>query len=139
MTARLAYRIGAMIFVLFALGHTVGFLTLKPPSVEASAVRAAMDNVHFTVRGSRYSFGGFYFGFGLYISVYMIFSALLAWHLSNVGVSYPNAIGALGWIFFAVQIAGLALALIYFSIVQATPSVLVAILLGWGAWKVQRS
>ena len=43
MTARLAYRIAAAIFVLFALGHTVGFLTLKPPSVEASAVRAAMD------------------------------------------------------------------------------------------------
>jgi hypothetical protein len=138
MSARTAYRIAAVIFVLFALGHTVGFLTMKPPSAEAAAVRAAMDKVHFEVRGSSYSFGGFYVGFGFYITMYMIFSALLAWHLSNVAVTYPKAIGGLGWTFFGVQIAGLALALTFFSIVQATPSVLVAICLGWGAWRVER-
>ncbi len=138
MSARALYRIAAVLFLLFALGHTFGFLSFKPPTAEALAVRDAMNTVHFEVGGTSFSYGGFYLGFGWYVTVYLIFSALLAWHLGDMTVAYPRAIGRLGWIFFAIQIASLALSWMYFSIAPAIFSALVAIFLGWGAWMVQR-
>jgi len=36
MSATLLYRMAAVLFVLFAVGHTYGFLTLRPPSAEAA-------------------------------------------------------------------------------------------------------
>ena len=138
MTATVSYRIAAVLFVLFAAGHTVGFLTLTPPTAEALAVRDAMNNVHFEAGGGNFSYGGFYRGFGLYITAYMLFSAFLAWDLGKMAAAYPAAVGTLGWIFFALQIAGLALSLMYFSVPPAIFSALVAICLGWGAWTVGR-
>jgi hypothetical protein len=109
MSARTLYRIAAVLFLLFAVGHTLGFLSFKPPTAEALAVRDAMNTVHFEVGRTSFSYGGFYVGFGLNATVYLIFSAFLAWHLGNIAGARPAAIGTLGWIFFATQIAGLAL------------------------------
>ena len=106
--AKLLYCVAACLFILFALGHTVGFLTLKPPTAEALAVRDAMMNVHFQVRGTILSYGGFYTGFGLSISTYLLFSSFLAWHLSRMSVQHPEAVRMLAWAFFALQLSGLA-------------------------------
>ena len=62
-----------------------------------------------------YSYGGFYEGFGLYISVYLLFSAILAWQLGNIAAASPHVIGMIGWTFFGVQVVGLALSCIYFA------------------------
>lgn len=137
MNATLLYRIAAVLLVLFALGHTIGFLKLKAPTQEALAVREAMDSVHFQVRGASFSYGGFYVGFGLYVTAYVLFSAFLAWHLSGLAARDPRAIGALGWAFFAVHLAGLALSCIYFSAVPAVFSALLAACLGWAALLVK--
>ncbi len=128
------YRIAAVLFVLFAAGHTFGFLKFKPPTPEGIAVRDAMKNVHFHVGSRDYSYGGFYDGFGLYISVYLLFSAFLAWQLGNLAASNPHVIGATGWAFFAVQMIGLGLSFVYFAPVTAILSGIVALCLGLAAW-----
>ena len=137
MNATLLYRIAAVLLVLFALGHTIGFLKLKAPTQEALAVREAMDNVHFEMRGASFSYGGFYVGFGLYVSAYLLFSAFLAWHLGGLAARDPQAIGALGLAFFAVQVVSLILSCIYFSAVPAVFSALLAACLGWAAFLVR--
>jgi hypothetical protein len=131
------YRIAAVIFILFAVGHTIGFLSFKRPTAEGLAVRDAMNQVHFQVKGSDFSYGGFYVGFGLFVTVYLLFSAFLAWHLGSLASKHSESIGTLGWTFFAVQMASMALSLTYFSVVPAVLSGLVAACLGWGAWLVQ--
>ncbi len=136
MKAVTLYRIASVLLVLFAAGHTVGFLKFKPPTAEGLAVRDAMNNVHFQVRGSSFSYGGFYTGFGLYITLYLVFSAFLAWHLGNVASNSPQAIGALGWVFCAVQVVSLILSWKYFSAAPTILSAAVAICLGWAAWLV---
>ena len=60
MKATVLYRIACVLLILFAAGHTVGFLTFKAPSSEARAVWDTMNNVHFQVRGASFSYGGFY-------------------------------------------------------------------------------
>src|SRR5271168_1088786 len=131
------YRTAAVLFVLFTAGHTFGFLSFTAPSAEGRAVFDAMNQVHFTKGQATYSYGEFYRGFGLSCSVSMLFSAFLSWHLGELARTLPQAIGALGWIFFVVQLAGLAISLKYFGIPPTISSALVAICLGGAAWLVK--
>jgi hypothetical protein len=136
--ATLLYRIASVLLILFAAGHTIGFLKFKPPTAEGLAVRDAMNQVHF-VRGKNYSYGGFYVGFGLFNSVYLLFSALLAWHLGSLPARNPQAIGPVSWAFCLVMVASLVLCWAYFNAVATTFSAVLAICLGWAAWAVTRA
>jgi hypothetical protein len=110
------YRIAAVLFVLFAAGHTFCFLSFTAPSAEGRAVFDAMNQVYFSKGQTTYNYGEFYRGFGLSCSVSMLFSAFLSWHLGELARTLPQAIGALGWIFFVVQLTGLAISVKYFGI-----------------------
>jgi hypothetical protein len=137
MKATVLYRIASVVFLLFALGHTVGFLSLRAPTAESRAVFDGMNTVQFEVGGRGYTYGGFYRGFGLSCTVSMILSAFLSWHLGQLARSAPSSIGALGWVFFAAQLAGVVLSWKYFGPPPVVLSVLVAIVLGWAAWLVR--
>ena len=138
MSATILYRIAAIVLILFAAGHTAGFLTLKPPTAEGIAVRDGMNNVHFAVGSKLYTYGGFYKGFGLTITVYMLFTALLAWHLGGLAATNPGAIGILGWAFFALHVASVVLSCVYFFPIPAVFGAVVALCTGWAAVLVQR-
>jgi hypothetical protein len=134
MKATIWFRMAAGFFVLFAVGHTFGFLTLRAPTPESRAVYDSMNSVHFTVHNTTYSYGGFYRGFGLSCTMSMLFSAAVAWHLGALAKNTPQAIGWLGWAFLVVQLAGLVLSLIYFGLPPAVFSSIVAICIAVGSW-----
>jgi hypothetical protein len=135
MKATLLYRVAAVLLILFATGHTIGFLSFTPPTPEGVAVRDAMNNVHFQVRNHTYTYGNFYRGFGLYATAYLLFSAFLAWQLGSLAVKYPQAVRPLGWMLSIVQIASLILSAIYFSPPPMIFSALLAACLGLAAWR----
>ena len=137
MNATTLYRIASLLLVLFAAGHTFGFLKFKPPTPEGVAVHDAMKNVRFQVRGKTFSYDGFYTGFGLVISAQLLFSAFLAWYLGSLASSNPQTIGILGWAFCAFEIACLVLSWIYFFPITVLLSVLVVVCLGWAAWLIK--
>jgi hypothetical protein len=137
MTATLLYRIAAGLLLLFAAGHTVGFLTFKPPTAEGLAVRDSMDRVQFQVPGGKRTYGDFYRGFGLFCTLYLIFLAYLAWRLGSMAQTTPQAIGWLGWAFFALHVASTVLSWIYFLPPPVILSALAAICTGWAAWLVK--
>jgi hypothetical protein len=134
MNATVLYRIAAVILVLFAAGHTFGFLKFEPPTPEGIRVRDAMKSVHFPIGSKEYSYHAFYTGFGLQVTAYLLFSALLAWHLGSLAATSPHAIGTLGWAFFALQVIGLVLSLVYFFPVTWVFSGVVALCVGLAAW-----
>jgi hypothetical protein len=138
MTSVWLYRASAVIFVLFAIGHTVGFMSFKPPTAEGMAVLEAMNRVHFQVGGATFSYGGFYNGFGIEISLFNLFSAFLAWHLAGLVRRSPGAIGLLGWTFFALNVGGVVLSAIYFSVIPTVMGSVVAICLGVAAGLVPK-
>ena len=116
MKATWLYRIAAGVLLLFAVGHTLGFLNFKPSTAEGAAVFDAMNRVQFVEHGAAFSYGKFYRGFGLFVSVYLLFSAFLAWHLAGWAQNFPQAIGAMKWTFFALQMVSLILSWRYFSL-----------------------
>jgi hypothetical protein len=134
MGATLLYRIAAIIFVLFAVGHTYSFLSLRPASAEGRAVYDAMNTVHFDVGGHSFTYGGFYRGFGLSCTVSLILSAFLCWHLGQLARSNPAAIGALGWVFFAAQVVGVVLSFRYFGVPPMILSSVVTAIVGVAAF-----
>ena len=97
MSTKSLYRASAVLFVVFAVAHTVGFLTFTPPSQDGVSVRDAMERVQFTVAGSTFSYGAFYRGFGLSATVSMLFEAFLAWQLGWIAQLAPSAAVSVTW------------------------------------------
>lgn len=134
MNATLLYRIATFLFVVTALGHTYAILSPPPPSSEARAVYDSMNNVRFHLGGMNRSYGGVYRGLGLSVTVSMLFSAFLSWQLGELAHPAPTAVRALGWAFFAVQLAGVALSFLYFHLPAIVLSALLAAIVGLAAW-----
>jgi hypothetical protein len=98
MSATILFRIASVVFLLFALGHTFGFLTFKPPTAEGLAVKKAMSDVEFKVGESSLSYGRFYRGFGLSCTMSMLFSAILCWQLGALATVHSRAIARCGMV-----------------------------------------
>ena len=137
MKPTLLYGIAAILYVLLAAAHTVGFQRFVPPTAEGVAARDAMNNVHFALRGGSCSYHGFYTGFGLSIGIYMAFAAFLAWHLGALAKRDPSAIGALGFGFCAMQVAQFVICLMYFFTAPIVFEGVIALVLALAAWRVR--
>jgi hypothetical protein len=138
MSATLLYRIAAVVLLVFAVGHTMGFMTFQPSTSDGLAVYAAMNSVHFDLSGSSRSYTELYTGFGLTVTAYLLFAAFLAWHLGSLARTQPRAIGALAWVFVAVQLAGLGLSLRYFFLLPMLFGAVVVLLLAWAALSIPK-
>ena len=131
MSPTFLYRFAAVLLVLFAAGHTVGFLTLTPASAEGVAVRDSMNSVRFDYGGKKYSYGDFYKGFGLTITAFLLFSAIVAWNLSTLARTAPHAVGVIGWSLCVLQLVSCVLSWRYFFPPPVVLSALSAIAIGW--------
>src|SRR5688572_23263628 len=81
---------------------------------ESDAVFSAMKSVHFTFNGADSTWYGFWFGFGLMASVFLAFSALIAWQLDKVPPASWPAVSLIAWGFVAAQACNAALSWAYF-------------------------
>jgi multisubunit Na+/H+ antiporter MnhF subunit len=132
------YRIAAVLYVLLAAAHTVGFQRFVPPTADGVAVRDAMFNTHFALHGGTFSYGGFYMGFGISVGIYMLFAAFLAWHLGSLAKRDPSVIGVLGIVFCAMQVAQLVICLAYFFTAPIVFESVIALVLALAAWSARR-
>jgi hypothetical protein len=139
MSPAIPYRIAAILLLLFACGHTFGFLSFKPSSTEGLAVLDAMNRVAFDFEGNSRTYGGFYVGFGLTVTAYLLFCAFLAWHMSRVAVAQPGGVAPLAWALVSVQAVSLALIIEYFFIIPVVFTALVIACLVWGTLLLRRA
>lgn len=133
MKASLLYRISSGLLVLFALGHTIGFRRVEP-SWSADAVVNGMRSVSFDVQGFNRTYWDFFSGFGLFVSVFLLFAAVLAWRFGSISAERLAAIPVERWSFALcfVLIAGLTWR--YFFVTPGVLSTLVALGLVGAAW-----
>ena len=127
MRAAVWFRAAAVLMLLFAVGHTYGFLAFRPDTAEGRAVWEAMNSVRFAAGRATFSYGGFYTGFGLSISAFDLFSAWLAWTLGSMARAGERRARPIGWAMFVLQCVGFALSLRYFSVGPAVLSALAAL------------
>jgi hypothetical protein len=139
MKARLWFRISAVVLLLFAIGHTVGFLSFRPPTADGQAVFAAMNNVRFSVGGSTFSYGRFYRALGLSITASQLFFAWLVWLLASMAQRDPVSARLIAWAMVGLQLVGLVLSLRYVGVTPALFSVVSALCLTMGALSIGRA
>ena len=133
MNARILYRISSGLLVLFALGHTVGFRHVDP-SWNADGVMARMRGVSFDVQGFHRSYWDFFTGFGLFVSVFLVFAAVLAWQFGSMSLERLAAIPIQRWSFAICFVFIAVLTWRYFFLAPDVLSTLAALALVAAAW-----
>ncbi len=96
MKARVFYRISSVLLVLFAAGHTFGFRQ-NNPEWGAEAVLGLMRSVHFDAQGFTRTYWDFFSAFGLFFSVFLLFSAVLAWLLGGFPAETLVRVRSIAW------------------------------------------
>jgi hypothetical protein len=83
MKASLLYRIAAVLLVLFAIGHTLGFRQTNP-AWGVGALIESMRSIHFDAQGFSRTYWDFFSAFGLFFTVFLLFAAVMAWQLGGL-------------------------------------------------------
>lgn len=138
MRVSVLYRIASVLLLLFAIGHTVGF-TKTDAKWGVDTLVGSMHSIDFDVQGFKRSYWDFYVGFGLFVSVFLLFAAVMAWQLG--GVPRPNltSMQGIAWA-FAVCFVGVAfLSWRFFFAVPIIFSVAIALCLIAAAWVLKRT
>lgn len=132
--ASVLYRIASVLLLLFAAGHTAGFLQVDPKWGVDSLV-AAMRSTHFDVNGSIRTYWDFYIGFGLFITVLLVFSAVLTWQLGGVPTGTLAQMRGTAWALVVCFGAVAILSWKYFFAIPVVFSILILICLTAAAWR----
>jgi hypothetical protein len=133
MRASLLYRIAAILLLIFAAGHTVGFLRVDPTWGADSLVQS-MKLLHFNAYGSDRTYWDFFVGFGLVVTALLVFAAIVAWQFGGLPAETLAAmrIGAWG---FAVCFAAVAyMSWRYFFVAPIILSTAILLCLAVAAW-----
>jgi len=102
------YRIAAVLLVLFAIGHTLGFRQDNPEWGATSVIRA-MQSTHFDAQGFNRTYWDFFSAFGLFFSVFVLFAAALAWQLAGFTADTLTTLRGVQW---SLAICFLAIAIL---------------------------
>ncbi|HEY1340087.1 MAG TPA: hypothetical protein VGF59_21385 [Bryobacteraceae bacterium] len=83
MRASVLYRIAAVLLLLFALGHTLGFRE-SDPAWGIDTLLGSMRSIHFDVQGFSRTYWDLFVAAGSSVGVFYLFAAVLAWQLGGL-------------------------------------------------------
>lgn len=128
------FRVASVLLVVFCVMHTAGgMLAQKSLGAESDAVFDAMKRVHFAFNGADVTWYGFWFGFGLTASVFLLFSAVIAWQLDRVPPTEWHRVSVIAWSLFASHVLNTVLAWKYFFAGPGVFGVVITALVAVGA------
>jgi hypothetical protein len=138
MKASVVYRISSVLLLLFAAGHTFGFRQ-NNPEWGADAVAGLMRSVHFDAQGFSRTYWDFFSAFGLFFSVFLVFSAVLAWLLGGLAAETLARVRSIAW---ALAICFSAITVLSWGYAFTIPivfSALITVSLTLAAWLSNRT
>jgi hypothetical protein len=100
------YRIAAVLLLVHAVGHTLGFRQ-SDPTWGVDALRSAMRSIHFNVQGSNRTYWDLFEAAGFSVGVLYLFAAILAWQLGGLPVATLALMRGTAWA-FALSFAAIA-------------------------------
>ena len=128
MNVSLLYRIASVLLVLFAAGHTAGFRQTDP-GWGVDAFLLSMKTTRFEIQGFKRTYDDFFVGFGLFVSAFLAFAAVVAWQLGGMSKATLASIPGITW-GLAICLAAVAvLSWKYFFLVPIIFSSLIALCL----------
>jgi len=131
------YRAASVLLVLFAFGHQLGFRRVDPRWGVSAAIEA-LKATQFQVQGMTRTYWDFFSGFGFFVTVLLVFAAVLAFQLGGLPKESLRGLRLVTWAFALCFVVITLLTWRYFFIAPLIFSSLVALCLVLAAWSAAR-
>ncbi len=113
MKTRVLYRIAAVLLLLFAIGHTIGFRQSEP-AWGVDTLLGSMRSIRFDVQGFSRTYWDLFVGAGFFVSVFLAFASVLAWQLGGLSAPTLAQVRGPAWAFALCFLAVTILSWRYF-------------------------
>src|SRR5207253_6022806 len=133
MKASIFYRIAAVLLLLFAVGHTIGFRA-SDPQWGTDALLGSMRSIHFDVQGFNRTYWDFFVAAGFSVGVLYLFAAVLAWQLGGLPAATLAVMRVTAWAFALCFAAITVVSWRYLFIIPIAFSVVIRLCLTAAAW-----
>ena len=133
MKASLLYRIASILLLLFAAGHTLGFRQIDPKWGVDSLIQS-MRSIRFNANGFDRTYWDFFVGFGLFVTVLMVFASIIAWQLGGLSTETLAAMRISAWGFVICFAVVAYLSWRYFFMLPVIFSIAIFLCLAVAAW-----
>jgi hypothetical protein len=137
MKASIFYRIAAVLLLLFAVGHTLGFRQ-SDPTWGVDNLLGSMRSIHFDVQGFNRTYWDLFLAAGFSVGVFFLFAAILAWQLGGLSAATLALMRGTAWAFALCFAAITVLSWKYLFIVPVAFSILITLCLTAAAWLSSR-
>jgi hypothetical protein len=127
------YRIASILLLLFAALHTFGFRQFDPQWGVESLI-SLMRSIHFDILGTSRTYWDFFVGFGLFFTIFLLFTAVLAWQLGDLSRQTFAEMRVTAWALVLCFTAVTIVAFRYAFVVPIVFSALILLCLTVAAW-----
>jgi hypothetical protein len=133
MKASTFYRIAAVLLLLFAVAHTLGFRHSEPVW-GVDALLGSLRSTHFDVQGFDRTFWDFFVAAGFSVGVFYLFAAIFAWQLGSLPVATLALMRGTAWAFALSFAAITVVSWRYLFIIPVAFSIAITVCLTAAAW-----
>src|SRR5580658_3783883 len=133
MSASRFYRIAAVLLLVFALGHTLGFRQ-SDPKWGVDALLGSMQSIRFDVQGFKRTYWDLFVAAGFSVGVFYLFAAILAWQMGGLPAPTLALMRGTAWAFALCFAAITVVSWIYLFILPIVFSMLITLCLTAAAW-----
>ena len=133
MKASIFYRIAAVLLLLFAVGHTLGFRQ-SDPKWGVDALLGSMRSIHFDVQGFNRTYWDLFVAAGFSVGVFYLFAATLAWQLGGLPAATLALMRGAAWAFALCFATITVVSWRYLFIIPIAFSIVITLCLTAAAW-----
>ena len=133
MKASVFYRVAAVLLLLFAIAHTLGFRQ-SDPKWGVDALLGSMRSIHFDLQGSNRTYWDLFVAAGLSVGLFYLFAAILAWQLGGLPVETLAHMRSIAWTFALCFAAITIVSWRYLFILPVVFSLVITVCLAAAAW-----
>ena len=133
MKASIFYRVAAVLLLLFAIGHTLGFRQ-SDPQWGVDALLASMRSIHFNVQGFNRTYWDLFEAAGFSVGIFYLFAAILAWQLGGLPAEILIRMRGVAWVFALCFAAITIVSWMYLFVLPIVFSIVITICLIAAAW-----
>src|SRR6185295_3850602 len=123
----------AVLLVLFAAGHTIGFRQ-SDPKWGVDGLLASMHSIHFDMQGFDRTYWDLFVAAGFSVGVFYLFAAILAWQLGSLPPTALALLRGTAWAFALCFAAITILSWRYLFVIPIAFSVAITFCLTIAAW-----
>ena len=133
MKASMFYRIAAVLLLLFAVGHTLGFRQ-SDPAWGVDGLLGSMRSIHFDVQGFNRTYWDLFVAAGFSVGVFYLFAAILAWQLGGLPPATLALMRGTAWAFAVCFAVITVVSWRYLFIIPIAFSIVITLCLTAAAW-----